>query len=133
MSVQGIRGAIDVEMDQPEEILAATRELLEKILLANPALKPVDMAGVFFTMTDDLCSVHPARAARELGWKDVPLMCAQEIAVPGSLPRCVRVMLLWNTDLEQSGVQHVYLRGARTLRPDWVNAEPPETTAAKVS
>jgi chorismate mutase len=133
MPVQGIRGAIDVEHDQPEEILAATRELLEAILLANPALKSVDLAGVFFTLTPDLCSVHPAKAARQLGWEAVPLICAQEIPVPDSLLRCVRVMLLWNTDLAQAQVRHVYLRGAKALRPDWLDVDEHEDLEAKAS
>ena len=118
MPVRGIRGAIDVMNDQPEAILAAARELLEAILLANPALKPADLASVLFTVTDDLQSVYPAQAARQMGWGAVPLMCAREIAVPGGLPRCVRVLLHWNTDLEQAEVRHVYLRGAAALRPD---------------
>jgi chorismate mutase len=118
MPVRGIRGAIDVINDQPEAVLAAARELLEAILLANPALKPADLASVLFTVTDDLQSVYPAQAARQLGWGNVPLMCAREIQVPGGLPRCVRVLLHWNTDLEQAGVRHVYLRSAVSLRPD---------------
>ncbi len=118
MPVRGIRGAIDVMNDQPEAVLAAARELLEAILLANPALKPADLASVLFTVTDDLQSVYPAQAARQMGWGNVPLMCAREIQVPGGLPRCVRVLLHWNTDLEQAEVRHVYLRGAVSLRPD---------------
>jgi chorismate mutase len=118
MPVRGIRGAIDVVNDSPEAVLAAARELLEAILLANPALKPADLASVLFTVTDDLQSVYPAQAARYLGWGNVPLMCAREIQVPGGLPRCVRVLLHWNTDLGQADVRHVYLRGAVSLRPD---------------
>jgi len=118
MPVRGIRGAIDVMNDQPEAVLAAARELLEAILLANPALEPADLASVLFTVTDDLQSVYPAQAARQMGWGNVPLMCAREIQVPGGLPRCVRVLLHWNTDLGQAEVRHVYLRGAVSLRPD---------------
>jgi chorismate mutase len=118
MPVRGIRGAIDVISDQPEEILTATRELLEAILLANPALKPADLASVLFTVTGDLQSTYPAQAARQMGWKEVPLMCGCEIPVPGSLPRCVRVLLHWNTNLAQADVRHIYLRGAVALRPD---------------
>jgi len=118
MPVRGIRGAIDVISDQPEEILAATRELLEAILLANSALQPVDLASVLFTVTDDLQSTYPAQAARQMGWGEVPLMCGREIPVSGSLPRCVRVLLHWNTDLAQADIGHVYLRGAIALRPD---------------
>lgn len=120
MSVRGIRGATSVTDNQPEEILAATSELLEAILQANPTLQTVDIASAWFTLTDDLDSVYPAKAARELGWIQVPLMCAREIAVHGSLPRCIRVMLQWNTDLPQEAVRHVYLREAASLRPEFV-------------
>lgn len=118
MPVRGIRGAIDVSNDQPDEILSATRELLETILLANPSLKTPDVASVLFTVTEDIRSVFPAQAARQSGWGEVPLICGLEIPVPGSLPRCIRVLLHWNTELSQADVHHVYLRGAAALRPD---------------
>jgi chorismate mutase len=118
MPMRGIRGAIAVRQDEPDEILSATRELLQAILECNPGLRPGDLASVFFTVTEDLRSVHPAKAAREMGWGTVPLMCAQEIPVPGSLPLCIRVLLHWNTDLSQEEIQHVYLGAAACLRPD---------------
>ncbi len=118
--MRGIRGAISVPRDLPEAISAATRELLCSILAANPGLRPEDLASVFFTVTEDLHSAYPALAARELGWGSVPLMCAQEIPVPNSLPRCIRVLLHWNTDLPQSEIRHVYLGEAVTLRPDLI-------------
>lgn len=118
MVVRGIRGAITVESDQPEVVLAATRRLLEEIGKANPAFQPADAASVLFTVTPDLTSAFPAEAARQLGWTDVPLMCAQEIPVPGALPRCIRVLIHWNCDLPQSAVHHVYLGEALRLRPD---------------
>ncbi len=118
MPVRGIRGATVVRKDEPEAILAATRELLEAILQANPGLEPADLASAWFTVTADLCSVHPAKAARQIGWEAVPLMCAQEIPVPGSLPRCIRVLLHWNTERTQAQIQHVYLGEAMSLRPD---------------
>lgn len=118
MTVRGIRGATVVVYDEPEAVLSATRELLSAILKANPTLNPDDLASAVFTVTGDLCSAYPARAARQLGWDDVPLMCALEIPVPGSLPRCIRVLLHWNTDLPQSSVRHVYLGAASSLRPD---------------
>ncbi len=118
MSIRGVRGAITVAHDQAEEILSATRELVEAILQANPALQPEDIASVIFTTTADLRAVYPARAARELGWTEVPLMCAQEIPVAESLPRCIRLLLHWNTELPQSAIRHVYLRDAAGLRPD---------------
>jgi len=122
MTVRGIRGATVVEHDEPEAVLATTRELLSAILKANPTLDPTDLASALFTVTGDLCSAYPARAARQLGWDDVPLMCALEIPVPGSLPRCIRVLLHWNTDLPQSSVRHVYLGAAASLRPDLVHS-----------
>ncbi|MCX7976174.1 MAG: chorismate mutase [Bellilinea sp.] len=118
MVVRGIRGAITVESDQPEAVLAAARRLLEEIGEANPAFQPADAASVFFTVTPDLTSAFPAQAARQLGWRDVPLMCAQEIPVPGAPPRCIRVLIHWNCDLPQSAVRHVYLGEAARLRPD---------------
>jgi chorismate mutase len=118
MPVRGIRGATAVENDDPEEILAATRELLTTVLRANASLQPEDIASALFTVTDDLRSAYPARAARDLGWTHVPLMCAQEIPVQDSLPRCIRILLHWNTDLPQSAIRHVYLRAATRLRPD---------------
>lgn len=118
MSIRGIRGAISVLEDQPEAILAATHELLCAISDSNPDLLPEDLASVLFTVTGDLRSAYPAQAARELGWDNVPLMCAQEIPVPGSLPHCIRVLLHWNTDLSQDQVRHIYLGEAVSLRPD---------------
>jgi chorismate mutase len=121
MTLRGIRGAITVKADRPEEILQATTELLTAILHANPSLDPADLASAFFTTTSDLCSTHPARAARELGWTQVPMMCACEIPVPGSLALCIRVLLHWNTFLPQEQIRHIYLREAASLRPDLVS------------
>lgn len=118
MAVRGIRGATTIAEDGEQSVLLATRELLLSILKANPTLKPEDIGSVFFTVTADIRSVHPARAAREMGWNAVPLMCMQEIPAAGSLPRCIRVMVLWNTDLAQKDIHHVYLRQAVQLRPD---------------
>lgn len=118
MAVRGIRGAIAVEADQAEAILAATQELLQAILRANPTLKPEDIASAIFTVTDDLQSVYPAQAARQMGWEQVPLICAREIPVLHGLPRCIRILIHWNTDLPASHVSHVYLGAARGLRPD---------------
>lgn len=120
MALRGIRGAITVDMDTADHILTATRELLEAILNANPTLRAEDIASVLFTTTEDLCAAYPALAARQMGWELVPMMCAREIPVPGSLPRCIRVLLHWNTDLPQDAVHHVYLREAMVLRPDLI-------------
>ncbi|MBE3040596.1 MAG: chorismate mutase [Chloroflexi bacterium] len=121
MSVRGVRGAITVKSDEPEEILAATRQLLSAIIQANPSLQPDDLASVFFTSTDDLHSTYPALAARQLGWGHVPLLCTQEIPIPGGLPRCIRVLLHWNTGLSQQDIHHIYLEEAVRLRPDLIN------------
>ncbi len=118
MPMRGIRGAVQAEANQPEAILTATRQLLEAVLQANPELQLEDIASVLFTVTADLTAAYPAKAARQLGWGAVPLMCAQEIAVPGSLPRCIRVLIHWNTDLPQSSIRPVYLGAAASLRPD---------------
>ena len=123
MTTRGIRGAITVNADQPDLILAATQEMLEAILRVNAGLKTEDIASVLFTTTDDLVSVHPAKAARQMGWERVPMMCAREIPVPGSLPRCVRVLVEWNTDKVQTAIKHIYLREAVSLRPDLVGSE----------
>ncbi|MBN2548574.1 MAG: chorismate mutase [Anaerolineales bacterium] len=118
MPVRGVRGANAAESDTPQAILEATRLLLQAMLAANPGLQTGDLAAAFFTLTPDLSAAHPAAAARALGWSEVPLICAQEIPVPGSLERCIRVLLLWNTELPQSAVRHVYLGQAASLRPD---------------
>lgn len=118
MSIRGVRGATVASQDEPEAIISATRELLESLLQANPHLQVEELASALFTVTNDLTSVYPAKVARQLGWTQVPLMCALEIPVPGSLPRCIRVLLHWNTDLPQSAIRHVYLGAAASLRPD---------------
>jgi chorismate mutase len=118
MSLRGIRGATVASDQSADAVLTATRELLLALLDANPTLAKEDLASVLFTVTADLTAVFPARAARELGWIEVPLMDALEIPVPGSLERCIRVLALWNTDLPASQVNHVYLGAAAGLRPD---------------
>ncbi len=121
MPVRGIRGATTIDKDEAEEVVSATRELLESICAANAGLRTEDIASALFTVTDDIRSAYPARAARDLGWTEVPLMCAQEIPVDGSLPLCIRVLVLWNTELAQSEVRPVYLSEAVRLRPDLKN------------
>lgn len=115
--VRGIRGAISVSEDTAGEILFATKELLETMVERNE-LKTEDIASAFFTVTADLRSVFPAQAARAMGWKYIPLMCATEINVPESLPRVVRVLLHVNTKKSQKEIKHVYLREASKLRPE---------------
>ena len=123
MSIRGIRGATTVTADEPDLILQATRELLEEILAANEGMRPEDVASALFTVTDDLVSTFPAQAARQMGWGLVPMICAREIPVPGSLPRVIRVLVHWNTELSQNAIIHVYLRAAVKLRPDLVAAQ----------
>lgn len=115
--VRGIRGAITVGKNDAEEIIAATRELLEAIIKENE-LDPEDIASAFFTVTKDLNAEFPASAAREMGWKYVPLLCATEIDVPGRLGKCIRVMVHVNTEKSQRELKHVYLKEATQLRVD---------------
>ena len=119
---RGIRGATTVEVNEAEAILNATAELLEQIVAANDVCEE-DVVSVIFTMTPDLDAVYPAVAARQLGWTHTALICTQEMAIAGSLPRCIRVLVHWNTDRPIDRIRHVYLREARTLRPDLVTRE----------
>ena len=123
MPIRGIRGATTVTADQPDLILKATRELLEAILDANDGMKPEDVGSALFTVTEDLTSTFPAQGAREMGWGLVPMMCAREIPVPGSLSKVIRVLVHWNTEVPQSDITHVYLHNAVKLRPDLVAAQ----------
>ncbi|GIX03160.1 MAG: chorismate mutase AroH [Planctomycetaceae bacterium] len=123
MSVRGIRGATSVVEDRPDLILAATRELLQELLRANQISSFEDIVSAIFTTTPDLTSTFPAEAARGLGMTQVPLLCASEIAVPNSLPRCIRVLLHVNTERSQRDIVHVYLHEARRLRPDMASAQ----------
>lgn len=118
MPMRGIRGATTVTADDPDLILQATCELLAAILAENSGIHLDDIASILFTTTEDLASAYPALAARQMGWNLVPMMCAREIPVPGSLPLCIRVLIHWNTDVPQKTVKHVYLREAVALRPD---------------
>jgi chorismate mutase len=123
MPIRGIRGATTVKADEPDLILQATRELLEEILAENEGMRTEDIASALFTVTDDLASTFPAQGARQMGWGLVPMMCAREIPVPGSVPRVIRVLVHWNTELAQDQITHVYLRDAVKLRPDLVAAQ----------
>lgn len=114
---RGVRGATTVAMDDREAILAATRQLLALMIRRNGIDSP-DVASALFTVTRDLTAEFPALAARQLGWLEVPLLCGYEVSVGGSLPRCIRVLLHWNTDKTQSEIHHVYLHEAVNLRPD---------------
>ncbi|WP_431679600.1 chorismate mutase [Kitasatospora sp. KL5] len=115
--MRAVRGAIQVDRDDPAEVMDATRLLLEEVMAAN-SLVPDDLVSILFTATPDLRSGFPARAARDLGLTDVPLMCAQELDIDGGLPRTVRVLVTAETPLTRDRIRHVYLGGARALRPD---------------
>lgn len=117
MTVRGVRGATTVEEDRPQAIIEATKELLTELITAND-IQVEDICSAVFTVTGDLTSEFPPKAARQMGWQHVPLMCAQEIPVAGSLPRCIRVLLHINTFKGQKEIKHIYLRGATGLRPD---------------
>ncbi len=123
MSIRGVRGATTVLQDDPNQILDATQELLEAILRANPGMTPEEIASALFTVTADLSSTFPPQAARRMGWSLVPMMCAREIPVPGSLPLAIRVLLHWNTEHPQREINHIYLREAVKLRPDLASAQ----------
>ena len=112
-----IRGAISVEADDPKQIAEATRELLGQIVERN-WLEIDEIVSAFFTSTSDLTSAFPALAAREMGWVDVPLLCATEIPVPGSMPRCLRTLLQVELRAPRPLDTHIYLREAVALRPD---------------
>lgn len=116
MYCRGIRGATTVENNERAEILSATTELLQ-VMIARNDLHTEDIASAIFSLTEDLNAEFPAVAARALGWTEVPLMCTREIPVPGSLGKCIRVLLHVNTTRGLSEIQHVYIRGAAILRP----------------
>lgn len=116
---RGIKGATTVERNARDEILAATTELLQLMIERN-GIDPDDVASALFTTTTDLNAEFPAVAARRMGWTEVPLVCAHELDVPGSLGMCLRILLHVNTERSAREIAHVYIRGARVLRPDIV-------------
>ena len=116
-AVRAVRGAIQLEVDEREHVLASTRELVTAVLSAND-LTTDDVISIVFTATPDVHSEFPAVAARELGMGDVPLMCTQELDIAGAMPRVIRLMAHVETDRPRSEVTHVYLRGAAALRRD---------------
>jgi chorismate mutase len=116
-TVRAVRGATTCAADTPEEISARTVELLETVFERN-GVSHDDLISIWFTATDDLTSAFPATGARSIGLGDVPLLCAREIPVVGSMPRCVRVLIHLHTDLARHELHHVYLHDARSLRDD---------------
>ncbi len=117
MTIRAIRGATTLNEDERTHLHERTKELVESIMTAN-SLELDDVISVFFTCTPDIVSDFPAAAARELGFGSVPLMCAQEMAVPGALPKVVRVMMHAHLDVPRDDVSHVYLHEAQSLRKD---------------
>ena len=117
MAVRAIRGATQVDADDREQVLEATRELVTAVMERN-ALVHDDVISILFTATPDIVSEFPALAARELGFGDVPLMCATEMNVPHALPRVLRLMAHVEVAKPRHDIQHVYLRGAVALRRD---------------
>jgi len=117
MAVRAIRGAIQVDADSRDDILQGTAELVTEVLRRNH-LDPAQLISVVFTATPDLTAEFPAYAARLMGLTDVPLLCSTEIAVPGAMPRVLRLLAHVETDVDRAAIRHVYLRGAAALRTD---------------
>lgn len=117
MLCRGIRGATSVSDNTREAIVAATKELLQDIVVAN-GVEMADIAGILFTTTLDLNAEFPAVGAREMGWSQVALICGHEMAVPDSLPRCLRVLMLVNTEKKIEDIIHIYLGEAKQLRSE---------------
>jgi chorismate mutase len=120
MSLRGIRGATTSSANTRDAILDATRELLDALVRANN-LRIDDVASIYFTVTPDLDAAFPAAAVRGLGWQEVAALDAQAPRVMNDVPRCIRVLIHWNTEAALQDVRHVYLRGAQALRPDRVS------------
>lgn len=118
---RGLRGATVADANTPEAIYAATREMLTRLIDANGIVE-ADLAMAYFTVTPDLNAAFPAAAARQLGWNNTALMCATEIPVPDALSRCIRVLILINTDREPRDLVNIYLKGAEALRLQGVAA-----------
>jgi chorismate mutase len=114
---RGIRGAITVSENTKEAIVASSKTLLQKLIKANE-VEIEDIACILFTTTPDLNAAFPAAGARELGWTQVPLLCGHEMDVPESLPGCLRILVLFNTDKRNEEIIHVYLGDAVTLRDE---------------
>jgi chorismate mutase len=123
MSVRGIRGAVNIASNTKDEILTKSRELLEAIVRENK-LQAEDIACAIFTLTPDLNADFPAYAARQLGWRDVPLMCARELDVPDAMEKVIRVLLLVNSTTPPSKIKHQYLGDTPKLRPDLAQKGP---------
>lgn len=123
MMCRGVRGATTVSRNDKNEILEATRELLTRLVRVND-MDIEDVASIYLTTTDDLDATYPAFAARQLGWFNTALLCGHEMTVPDGLPLCIRVLIHWNTTKAPQEIGHIYLRDAKSLRPDRHNIPP---------
>ncbi|NOZ72468.1 MAG: chorismate mutase [Chloroflexi bacterium] len=123
MVCRGVRGATTVQSNSRSEILRETRRLLALIIRLN-GIQPEEVASAIFTTTRDLNAEYPALAARQLGWLDAALLCGHEMEVPHGLPRCIRILVHWNTTKSIQEIQHVYLGEAVQLRPDKAELPP---------
>ena len=112
---RGIRGATTADANTDEAIYSATRDMLQELINLN-GINQEQVAAAYFTVTSDLNAAFPAAAARQLGWNNVALMCSTEIPVPDSMGRCIRVMILYNTEKSQDDIVNVYLKGTDVLR-----------------
>lgn len=115
--LRGVRGATNVTANKPEEIFERVAELLTAMTSEN-AIDIEDIGAVIFSSTPDLNAAFPAAGARKLGWTQVPLFGTQEIECPEALPLCIRALILWNTDVRQQDIKHIYLHDAVILRQD---------------
>lgn len=122
LTCRGVRGATTAIANTSEDILEATRELVAALVFLND-LQPEDVVSAIFTTTPDLNATFPAIAAREFGWTEVPLLCTNEMAVPGSLTSAIRILLHVNTHRTSTEIRHVFLRGASVLRPNWAYSD----------
>jgi len=127
MFCRGVRGATTADANTRDDILTATRQLLALMIRIN-GIESEHVASAVFSLTRDLDAEFPALAARQLGWLDVPLLCTYEVDVPGSLRRCVRVLIHWNTDKPQNEIRHIYVKDAERLRPDLSKLPPVDMT-----
>ncbi len=126
VACRGVRGAITVDGDGRPAVAAATTALLTTLLGEN-GFRLEDLAAAIFTVPDDLVGTNPAAVARELGWARVPLLMVREHGGDTDVPRCLRVLLLWNTTRAQDEIRHAYLGGAAVLRPDLSPTDQPRS------
>ncbi len=118
MMIRGVRGATTVESNEHDEIVEQSYQLLRDVIASNH-IEATDVVSVYFTVTDDLNDAFPAKSLRRIdGWTYVPVMCMREIPVPGSLEKCIRVMVTVQTEIAQKDIQHIYHNDAKQLRPD---------------